>query len=94
MSMTTEVSSYIIVGESCTHKCGQMVKQGKSKAHHAKMEKQCPFGVICWFIEKLVVAYHHACGDKVRQDGPAQDDQNMLGNKLPWRMAGSEKRRL
>jgi hypothetical protein len=65
----------------------------KGVADDREVEKESPDRVFR-LQSKLVVTAHDAKGDKVGEYQATEDDEDVLWNEAPWRVAGSEEGRL
>jgi hypothetical protein len=72
-----------------THKGDQLVEKGKEEADVGKVEHNPPVGEVARFVD-LVVEDHDAHGKQSCQSQASEDDENVLGNEPPGRMACAE----
>lgn len=76
-----------------THKGDEVVEEHHDEADDGKVEQVSPVGEFRLFAE-LVVGDHDAGGHDEGENNASKDDENVLGNETPWRMAGSQESRL
>lgn len=70
-----------------------MVDKREEEADNGKVEENAPVGVVR--VERqLVVASHDGRGNQIRQYDATEDDEDVLGDEPPRRVAGPKKRRL
>ena len=70
-----------------------MIEKGEPKADNAKVEQMTPVGVL-GVLRQLVMSRHDANRRQVGQDGSSKDNEDVLRDEPPWRVAGPEESRL
>lgn len=76
-----------------THKGNQIVNEDQGKADNGKIKDMSPVGEVRLLTE-LVLGEHDAGRGKVSQHYTTKNDQDILGNPSPWRVACAQKGRL
>jgi hypothetical protein len=76
-----------------THKGDDVVKKRQPETVDGKIKDVSPVRVVR-FLPELVVCNHDAGCDEVRKDAASEDDQDILGDPSPRRVAGAEERGL
>lgn len=70
-----------------------MVDNGEHKADHGKVKEEAPVGVV-GVERELVVAGHDGGSQEIGEDGASENDQDVLGDEAPGRVARPEEGRL
>lgn len=76
-----------------TYKCDQVVEEDQGKADDGKIEQVSPVSPLR-LQTKLVIDSHDTSSHKVRQRAASENDEDILRDEAPWRVAGSEESRL
>lgn len=75
-----------------TYKRDEVVHKNQDKADDRKVEKKSVVGERR--IRQLVVQNHATGGNQIRENEAAEEDESVLRDAVPRRMAGTEKYRL